>query len=163
MAPGFIDKVRQTALVLKQRLAEVKDRNASVIAEVRGEGLLIGLRMVPPASEMVDELRAEKMLAVARRRKCCAAAAAADHRRERNRRGGARASTAPAPGWHAHIREPRQAGGGVMTGNGVRHFLDLIECPKPRLRGIIDASRVMKAERAAQPPPGRRWPAGRWR
>jgi acetylornithine/N-succinyldiaminopimelate aminotransferase len=35
-----------------------------VIAEVRGEGLLIGLRMVPPASEMVDELRNEKMITV---------------------------------------------------------------------------------------------------
>ena len=32
---------------------------------MRGEGLLIGLRMVPPVSEMVDELRAEKMITVA--------------------------------------------------------------------------------------------------
>jgi acetylornithine/N-succinyldiaminopimelate aminotransferase len=36
-----------------------------VIAEVRGEGLLIGLRMVPPAAEMVDALRHEKMITVA--------------------------------------------------------------------------------------------------
>jgi acetylornithine/N-succinyldiaminopimelate aminotransferase len=36
-----------------------------VIAEVRGEGLLMGLRMVPPVGEMVDELRAEKMITVA--------------------------------------------------------------------------------------------------
>ena len=36
-----------------------------MIAEVRGEGLLMGLRMVPPVSEMVDELRAEKMITVA--------------------------------------------------------------------------------------------------
>ena len=43
----------------------MKDRHSSVIAEVRGEGLLIGLRMVPQASEMVDELRAEKMITVA--------------------------------------------------------------------------------------------------
>jgi len=54
--------VQQNALKLKQRLAELKDRHASVIAEVRGEGLLIGLRMVPPVSEMVDELRSEKMI-----------------------------------------------------------------------------------------------------
>src|SRR5665811_1977690 len=52
-ANGFLDRVRKNSLVLKQRLAELKDRHASVIAEVRGEGLLIGLRMVPPASEMV--------------------------------------------------------------------------------------------------------------
>jgi acetylornithine/N-succinyldiaminopimelate aminotransferase len=65
LKPGFIEHVRDTALLLKQRLAEIRDRHPAVVAEVRGEGLLIGLRMVPPASEMVDELRAEKMLAVA--------------------------------------------------------------------------------------------------
>jgi acetylornithine/N-succinyldiaminopimelate aminotransferase len=64
LADGFIERVRRNALLLKQRLAELKDRHASVIAEVRGEGLLIGLRMIPQASEMVDELRAEKMIAV---------------------------------------------------------------------------------------------------
>jgi acetylornithine/N-succinyldiaminopimelate aminotransferase len=64
-AKGFIERVRQNALVFKQRLAELKDRHASVLAEVRGEGLLMGLRMVPPAAEMVDELRNEKMITVA--------------------------------------------------------------------------------------------------
>jgi acetylornithine/N-succinyldiaminopimelate aminotransferase len=64
-ADGFIDNVRKTSLLLKQRLAELKDRHASVLAEVRGEGLLIGLRMVPPVAAMVDELRAEKMITVA--------------------------------------------------------------------------------------------------
>jgi acetylornithine/N-succinyldiaminopimelate aminotransferase len=63
-APGFIEKVRKTALLLKQRLAELKDRYPTVIAEVRGEGLLMGLRAVMPASELVDELRAEKMITV---------------------------------------------------------------------------------------------------
>ncbi len=65
LADGFIDRVRKNSLLLKQRLAELKDRHTSVIAEVRGEGLLIGLRMQPPAAEMVDELRAEKMITVA--------------------------------------------------------------------------------------------------
>jgi acetylornithine/N-succinyldiaminopimelate aminotransferase len=64
LPPGFIQHVRDISLVLKQRLAELKDRHSSVIAEVRGEGLLMGLRMVPPASELVDELRNEKMLAL---------------------------------------------------------------------------------------------------
>jgi acetylornithine/N-succinyldiaminopimelate aminotransferase len=59
----FLAQVQQTALRFKQRLAEVKDKHSSVIAEVRGEGLLMGLRMVPPAAAMVDELRAEKVLA----------------------------------------------------------------------------------------------------
>jgi acetylornithine/N-succinyldiaminopimelate aminotransferase len=62
---AFLDKVKSNGLLLKQRLAELKDRHSAVIAEVRGEGLLIGLRIVPPAAEMVDELRAEKMITVA--------------------------------------------------------------------------------------------------
>jgi ornithine carbamoyltransferase len=33
-----------------------------------------------------------------------------------------------------------------MTANGVRHFLDLIDIPKPVLAGMIDHSRAMKAE-----------------
>ena len=64
LAPGFLDDVRRKALLLKQRLAEIKDRHPAVIAEVRGEGLLIGLRAVVPAAELVDALRAEKMIAV---------------------------------------------------------------------------------------------------
>jgi acetylornithine/N-succinyldiaminopimelate aminotransferase len=58
----FLHEVQMKSARLKQKLAEVKDRHASVISEVRGEGLLIGLKLVPPASAMVDELRAEKML-----------------------------------------------------------------------------------------------------
>ncbi|HLQ88667.1 MAG TPA: aspartate aminotransferase family protein [Xanthobacteraceae bacterium] len=65
LADGFLNRVRRVALVLKQKLAEIKDRYPTVVAEVRGEGLLIGLRAVNPASELVDELRAERMIAVA--------------------------------------------------------------------------------------------------
>ncbi len=65
LAPGFFDKMRRNALLLKQRLAEIKDRHPGVIAELRGEGLLVGLRTVVPNGELVDALRAEKVLAVA--------------------------------------------------------------------------------------------------
>jgi acetylornithine/N-succinyldiaminopimelate aminotransferase len=64
LAPGFFDRVRQTALRFKQRLAEIKDRHPAIIAEVRGEGLLVGVRALVPAAELVDALRAEKMIAV---------------------------------------------------------------------------------------------------
>ena len=57
--------MRRASLLLRQKLAEIKDRYCGIIAELRGEGLLIGLRMVPASSELVDELRAEKMVAVA--------------------------------------------------------------------------------------------------
>ncbi len=49
----------------EQRLAEIKDRYPTVVAELRGEGLLVGLRAVVPSAELVDELRAEKMITVA--------------------------------------------------------------------------------------------------
>jgi acetylornithine/N-succinyldiaminopimelate aminotransferase len=65
LAPGFFDHVQRIALLFKQRLAEIKDRYPSLIAEVRGEGLLIGLRALVPAGELVDALRAEKLLTVA--------------------------------------------------------------------------------------------------
>jgi len=64
LAPGFLDRVRQTGLLFKQRLAQIKDSYPSLIAEVRGDGLLIGLRAVVPAGELVDALRAEKMITV---------------------------------------------------------------------------------------------------
>jgi ornithine carbamoyltransferase len=36
-----------------------------------------------------------------------------------------------------------------VSGNGVRHFLDLIELPSAELRGMIDSARAMKARRKA--------------
>jgi acetylornithine/N-succinyldiaminopimelate aminotransferase len=65
LAPGFLERVRRTALVFKQKLAEIKDLYPTVIAEVRGEGLLVGLRAVVPNTELVDELRAEKTITAA--------------------------------------------------------------------------------------------------
>ncbi len=62
---GFLDHVRKTSILLKQRLAELKDQYPSVISEVRGEGLLIGLRGGVPQGDLVNELRAEKLLTVA--------------------------------------------------------------------------------------------------
>jgi acetylornithine/N-succinyldiaminopimelate aminotransferase len=65
LAPGFLDHVRRTALLFKQKLAAIRDRYPTVIAEVRGEGLLVGLRAVAPAGDLVDALRAEKLITVA--------------------------------------------------------------------------------------------------
>jgi acetylornithine/N-succinyldiaminopimelate aminotransferase len=62
LAPGFLDHVKRMALLFKQRLAELKDRHPAVIAEVRGEGLLLGLRTVVQNTTLVDALREEEML-----------------------------------------------------------------------------------------------------
>jgi acetylornithine/N-succinyldiaminopimelate aminotransferase len=65
LAPEFLEKVRRSAILFRQRLAEIRDRHPGVIAEVRGEGLLLGLLAVCPNGELVDALRSEKLLAVA--------------------------------------------------------------------------------------------------
>ena len=48
-----------------QKLAATKDRYPAVIAEVRGEGLLVGLRTLVPNGDLVNELHREKMITVA--------------------------------------------------------------------------------------------------
>jgi acetylornithine/N-succinyldiaminopimelate aminotransferase len=65
LADGFLDRVRRVSLILKQRLAEIKDSYPGIVAEIRGEGLLIGLRAMVPSGDLVEELRKEKMITVA--------------------------------------------------------------------------------------------------
>jgi acetylornithine/N-succinyldiaminopimelate aminotransferase len=65
LAPGFLDKVRRSAILFRQRLAEIKDRHPDVVADVRGEGLLLGLVAACPNNELVEAMRAERLLAVA--------------------------------------------------------------------------------------------------
>jgi acetylornithine/N-succinyldiaminopimelate aminotransferase len=62
--PALLARVEQIALLLKQRLAELKDRYPSVIAEIRGKGLLMGIRTVVPNTELVAELRNQEMLTI---------------------------------------------------------------------------------------------------
>ncbi|MGE0752053.1 MAG: aspartate aminotransferase family protein [Variibacter sp.] len=65
LKPGFLAHVRQMSLLFKQRLAELQDRFPKVIGEVRGEGLLIGLKAEVPVGQLVDALRDEKLITVA--------------------------------------------------------------------------------------------------
>ena len=44
LADGFLDHVRRAGLTLKQRLAQIRDEHPTIIAEVRGEGLMMGLK-----------------------------------------------------------------------------------------------------------------------
>ncbi|MGO9360388.1 MAG: aspartate aminotransferase family protein [Xanthobacteraceae bacterium] len=64
LAPGFFEHVRRMSLLMKQKLASVVDRYPAVLSEVRGEGLLIGLKAVVPASDLVTALRGQKLLTV---------------------------------------------------------------------------------------------------
>ena len=64
LAPGFIENVGRIALRLKQSLAELKDRHPGVIEEIRGEGLMLGLKLHTPNTDFVNEARAQGLLVV---------------------------------------------------------------------------------------------------
>jgi acetylornithine/N-succinyldiaminopimelate aminotransferase len=64
LAEGFLDQVRQTGLLMKQKLAALRDAHPRIIDEVRGEGLLIGLHAVPPNSDVIMALREAGLLAL---------------------------------------------------------------------------------------------------
>ena len=140
LAPGFLEHVRKISLLFKQRLAEIKDRHPSVIAEVRGEGLLIGLRQSRSPIELREPLRDEKLLTVAAGDNVVrllppliigeaeiASAMALLERAARDRQAQRRPTEA----------EARRCPNG-------RHFLDLTEIPVAELRGMIEQSRAMK-------------------
>lgn len=64
--PGFLDSVQVKALQLKQGLAALKDQHATIVEEVRGTGLLMGLKLrsqVSPA-QIVAAAMDEKLLLV---------------------------------------------------------------------------------------------------
>jgi len=65
LAPGFLEHVQQMSLFAKQRLAELKDTHKAIIAEVRGEGLLLGVKTVVPNGDFVTAGIAEGLLTVA--------------------------------------------------------------------------------------------------
>jgi acetylornithine/N-succinyldiaminopimelate aminotransferase len=64
LTPGFFEHVQRMSLLLKQKLASVVDRHTDVLAEVRGEGLLIGLKAVVPSADLVTALRQQNLLTV---------------------------------------------------------------------------------------------------
>ena len=64
LEPGFLEKVEHTSLLLKQRLAELKDRHPGIIEEIRGEGLLIGIKCRVPNTELATAARGQKLLTV---------------------------------------------------------------------------------------------------
>jgi acetylornithine/N-succinyldiaminopimelate aminotransferase len=64
LEPGFLERVRKTADRLWSKLRELMKANDSVIEELRGKGLLIGLKVRVPNGDLVKALRAEGLLAV---------------------------------------------------------------------------------------------------
>ncbi|MCT7665081.1 aspartate aminotransferase family protein [Shinella kummerowiae] len=61
---GFLDHIRDVALVFRQGLAALKDRFPEIIEDVRGEGLMLGIKAKIPVADLLKAVRAEQLLAV---------------------------------------------------------------------------------------------------
>ncbi len=64
LADGFLDRVATTGAALRGRLASLPSRYPGVIAEVRGHGLMLGLKCVPSNRALVERLLADGLLTV---------------------------------------------------------------------------------------------------
>ncbi|NDF11304.1 MAG: aspartate aminotransferase family protein [Proteobacteria bacterium] len=61
----FIKNVQKTADYLMAALKKVAGNYGGVIAEIRGKGLMIGVKVTPPNTDVVEKLRNKKLLSVA--------------------------------------------------------------------------------------------------
>jgi acetylornithine/N-succinyldiaminopimelate aminotransferase len=57
LEPGFLEHVRSIANYLQQQLGSLLSEHPSVFAEVRGQGLLLGLKLKVPNTDFVTALR----------------------------------------------------------------------------------------------------------
>ncbi|KAF1853497.1 hypothetical protein Lal_00046453 [Lupinus albus] len=64
LSDGFLERVAQTGLVLKQKLAALRDRHPRVIEEIRGEGLMVGLKLAVPNTEFAAAAREANLLVI---------------------------------------------------------------------------------------------------
>ena len=61
---GFLERVQQASLKLSQKLAMLADEHPSIISEVRGQGLMMGLKCHVLNTDLVGALGDERMLVV---------------------------------------------------------------------------------------------------
>jgi len=61
---NFLTHVNDVALVLRQGLASLKDRYPDLISDVRGSGLMLGIKCVKSNGDLVQAMRNEHLLAV---------------------------------------------------------------------------------------------------
>ena len=154
LAPGFFDGVRETRRVPQGPARGARAKHPKLYAELRGTGLLLGLRCTPavPAGDMVNRLQRGAAGAAGRRERD-PRLAAADRRRGGARRGASASSSKAAVSFGL----PRPPSDAMAE---PEHFLDLDQVDPLTLRQILDLG-WPKEERANgghdRPLPARRW------
>ena len=63
-APGFLENVTKQALLLKQRLASLKDHYPDVIEDIRGSGLMVGIKCKVQNTALQAAALAEHLLVI---------------------------------------------------------------------------------------------------
>jgi acetylornithine/N-succinyldiaminopimelate aminotransferase len=64
LAPGFLEEVSRKGLLLRQALAGLAASHPDVVAELRGEGLMQGIRLRVPNGDFAAAARAEKLIVI---------------------------------------------------------------------------------------------------
>jgi acetylornithine/N-succinyldiaminopimelate aminotransferase len=64
LEPGFLDEVDRVSRILWRKLEKLVAGQSTVFKEVRGAGLMLGLVAVPPAGDLIADLRAAGLLTV---------------------------------------------------------------------------------------------------
>ena len=61
---GFLDQVENSAIILRQKLAQLADEHPTVIADIRGQGLMLGLECRVANTTLAAAMMDQKMLSV---------------------------------------------------------------------------------------------------
>jgi acetylornithine/N-succinyldiaminopimelate aminotransferase len=61
---GFLDRVARSGLLLMQKLAALRDRHPHVFEEIRGEGLMLGLKLGVPNTDFAVAARDAHLLVI---------------------------------------------------------------------------------------------------
>jgi acetylornithine/N-succinyldiaminopimelate aminotransferase len=64
LEPGFVERIAHLGILLRQRLAELKDRHSEIIEDIRGEGLMAGIKLKVPNTEFAAAARAARLLVI---------------------------------------------------------------------------------------------------
>src|SRR3546814_11738776 len=98
-APDFLPHVERSGKLLRRKLEDLAARFPHVLAEVRGAGLMLGLKCVVTNTDLVARLREEGLLTVG----------AAENRSEERRVGNASVSTCRSRWWKHHHKNTKHS------------------------------------------------------
>jgi len=65
LEPGFLQHVKKMSLLLNRHMQQLMQKYPELVLDVRGKGLMVGMKITPPVKDFVARLRDHKLLCVA--------------------------------------------------------------------------------------------------